>query len=500
MPTSVFQMFKIGIGPSSSHTVGPMKAARLFLINLQKKGLFTDPNFFSVRADLYGSLALTGQGHGTDTAVLLGLMGETPEDVDTNQVSKTLEKLRASKKINLLGQYNFPFIEREQLILNKAKRLKYHSNGMKFTALNHNYEPIYSETYYSVGGGFIVSDQDIANKTTTAHLEEGAKVKYPFTNTAEMLQICKEEKMTIAELMMENEKAWRSESETRLGLLKVWSVMQQCVQEGCVNEGVLPGPLKLPRRAPALYRQLHTKSRTSLLGDHMIEMDWIDLFALAVCEQNAAGGRVVSAPTNGASGVVPAVLHYYDKFLSQKYPGKILDFLLTAGAIGILFKYGATLSGAEGGCQGEIGTASAMAAAGLTAAIGGTNEQATIAAEIGIEHHLGLTCDPVAGLVQIPCIERNTMGGIKALNSAKLALNNEEGKSIVSLDRAIKVMKLTGIDMKNKYKETAKGGLAAEFEKDFELLKKKSGSGSVGGGGKSNHKGHERATMDQILC
>jgi len=485
MPTSVFQMFKIGIGPSSSHTVGPMKAARLFLQNLQKKGYFSDPKFFSVRADLYGSLALTGQGHGTDKAVLLGLMGETPEEVNTRHVDKTLENLRQRKRINLLGQYDFPFNEREQLILNKTKRLKYHSNGMKFTALNHEYEPLYSETYYSVGGGFIVSDEDIASKTH--NVEETIKVKYPFTSTEEMLAICKEQKMTIAQLIVENEKAWRPESETTLGLLKVWSVMQQCVHEGCVSEGILPGPLKLPRRAPTLYRQLHTKFSTPF-GDTMSEMDWIDLFALAVCEQNAAGGRVVSAPTNGASGVVPAVLHYYDKFLSQKYPGKILDFLLTAGAVGILFKYGATLSGAEGGCQGEIGTASAMAAAGLTAAIGGTNEQAAIAAEIGIEHHLGLTCDPVAGLVQIPCIERNTMGAIKALNSAKLAMHNQERRGLVSLDRAIKVMKQTGLDMKNKYKETAKGGLAAEFEKDFEAQKKKEKHHPV------------RPTMDQILC
>jgi len=488
MPTSIFQMFKIGIGPSSSHTVGPMKAARLFLLNLQKKGYFNDPAMFSVRADLYGSLALTGAGHGTDLAVLLGFMGEIPEDVDTNQIDKFLGRLRETKKINLLGKYSYPFIEREQLIMNKTKRLKYHSNGMKFTALNRDYEPIYSETYYSVGGGFVVSDEEVNSKD--AIIQETVKLPYSFKNTAQMLEVCKTNNWTISELMMENEKAWRTEEETRKGLLKVWSVMQQCVQEGCVSDGVLPGPLKLARRAPSLYRQLHTKATTPL-GQSMAEMDWVNLFALAVSEQNAAGKRVVTAPTNGAAGIVPAVLHYYDKFLAAKAPGKTLDFLLTAGAIGLLFKYGATLSGAEGGCQGEVGVASAMAAAGLTAALGGTNEQCTIAAEIGIEHHLGLTCDPVAGLVQIPCIERNTMGAIKAINATKLALRNEEGKSMVSLDRAIAVMKQTGLDMKNKYKETSKGGLAAEFEKDLEGSKKKE---------KGVGKQHIKQTMEQILC
>jgi len=467
-----------------------MKAARLFALNLQKKGYFSNPAMHCVRADLYGSLALTGTGHGTDLAVLLGFMGETPEDVDTNQVDRHLSRLRESKKISLLGQYTYPFLEREQLIMNKTKRLKYHSNGMKFTALNKDYEPIYSETYYSVGGGFVVSDEEVNSKTPI--MEEAIKVPYAFKNGEEMLEACRKNKWTISELVMENEKAWRPEEETRKGLLKVWSVMQQCVQEGCVSEGVLPGPLKLARRAPSLYRQLHTKS-TSPLGQSMAEMDWVNLFALAVSEQNAAGKRVVTAPTNGAAGIVPAVLHYYDKFLSNKVPGKTLDFLLTAGAIGLLFKYGATISGAEGGCQGEVGVASAMAAAGLTAALGGTNEQCTIAAEIGIEHHLGLTCDPVAGLVQIPCIERNTMGAIKAINATKLALRNEEGKSKVSLDVAIAVMKQTGIDMKDKYKETSKGGLAAEFEKELGENRKKE---------KAQLKQQQqiKRTMEQILC
>jgi len=480
-------MFKIGIGPSSSHTVGPMKAARAFLLNLHKKGFFQNKNFYTVRADLYGSLALTGAGHGTDKAIMLGFMGETPEDVDTRQVEKFLVKAKETKKINLLGQFNYPFIEKEQLIMNKTKRLKYHSNGMKFTALNHDYEPIYSETYYSIGGGFIVSEEE-ANAKKVQQIQDTIKLRYPFASTAQMIDICRTNNMTISQLMMENEKAWRPETETTQYLLKVWGVMQNCIQQGCVTDGILPGPLKLPRRAPSLYRQLHTKATTPL-GQSMAEMDWVNLFALAVSEQNAAGERVVTAPTNGAAGVIPAVLQYYDKFLSAKCPGKVLDFLLTAGAIGILFKYGATISGAEGGCQGEVGVASAMAAAGLTAALGGTNEQCTIAAEIGIEHHLGLTCDPVAGLVQIPCIERNTMGAIKAINATKLALRNEEGKSMVSLDRAITVMKKTGMDMKNKYKETSKGGLAAEFEKELGQIKKK-----------EKQDKHVKTPLSQTLC
>lgn len=487
MTTSIFQMFKIGIGPSSSHTVGPMKAAKVFLTNLQKNGMFLNKDFYTVRADLYGSLALTGAGHGTDKAILLGLMGETPEDVDTRQVDKMLTKLKETKKISLLGQYDYPFIEREQVIMNKTKRLKFHTNGMKFTALNHNYEPIYSETYYSVGGGFIVSEEE-ANSKNSSQVQDIVKLPYSFTTTAQMLQLCKDNNMTIAQLMMENEKAWRPQSETTQYLLKVWGVMQQCVQQGCNSDGILPGPLKLPRRAPSLYRSLHT-ANGSPLGQSMAEMDWVNLFALAVSEQNAAGERVVTAPTNGAAGIIPAVLHYYDKFLAARSPGKTIDFLMTAGAIGLLFKYGATLSGAEGGCQGEVGVACAMAAAGLAAALGGTNEQCTIAAEIGIEHHLGLTCDPVAGLVQIPCIERNTMGAVKAINATKLALRNEEGKSMVSLDRAITVMKKTGIDMKNKYKETSKGGLAAEFEKELGDQKKKDRQAK-----------HIKTTISQILC
>jgi L-serine dehydratase len=463
-----------------------MKAARLFLINAQKKGLFVDPKFYSVRADLYGSLALTGAGHGTDKAVILGLMGETPEDCDTKLVDKKMENLRSSKKISLLGQHTFPFLEREQLVMNKTRRLKYHSNGMKFTALNKDFEPMYAETYYSIGGGFIVSEEEAMSKSQI--MEEKIKVPHQFINGKHMLEICQNNNWTIAELMMKNEIAWRSDEETNKGLLKVWSVMQQSVQEGCTSEGVLPGPLKLARRAPSLYKALHTK-KSSILGESMAEMDWVNLFALAVSEQNAAGGRVVSAPTNGAAGIIPAVLSYYDKFLATRAPGKTLDFMLTAGAIGLLFKYGATISGAEGGCQGEVGVASAMAAAGLTAALGGTNEQCTIAAEIGIEHHLGLTCDPVAGLVQIPCIERNTMGAIKAINAAKLALRNEEGKSMVSLDRAITVMKKTGLDMKNKYKETSKGGLAAEFEMELNDNKKKAKLAK-----------NMKAVASQILC
>jgi len=334
--------------------------------------------------------------------------------------------------------------------------------------LNKNFEPIYSEVYYSIGGGFIITEEQAKGTNIP---QESINIPYPYSTCAQLMEHCTNSKMTVPQLVLENEKAWRPEADTVKHLLKVWSVMQQCVIEGCTTEGVLPGPLKLNRRATKLYQKLHSKMNPYPM--EMEAMDWVNLFALAVSEQNAAGGRVVSAPTNGSCGIIPAVLSYYDKFLSHKYPGKIIDFMLAAGAIGILFKYGATLSGAEGGCQGEIGTASAMAAAGLVAALGGTNKQIETAAEIGIEHHLGLTCDPVAGLVQIPCIERNTMGALKAINSAKLALHDDQGTSKVSLDRAIRVMKVTGEDMKTKYKETAKGGLAAEFEKDFIELQKK---------------------------
>jgi L-serine dehydratase len=398
-------------------------------------------------------------------------MGESPDEVEVRQIDKNLKKIREQNKIPLLGDVEKPFIEREQLIMNKTKRLKYHSNGMKFTALNNNFEPMYSEVWYSIGGGFVISEEEAKGSKIP---QEKIKIPYPYSTGAQLMEHCLHNKMTIPELVMENEKAWRPEAETVKNFLKVWSVMQQCVIEGCTTDGHLPGPLKLSRRAPKLYQKLHSKLNPFPM--EMEAMDWVNLYSLAVSEQNAAGGRVVSAPTNGSCGIIPAVMHYYDKFLSQKYPGKIIDFMCAAGAIGILFKYGATLSGAEGGCQGEIGTASAMAAAGLTAALGGSIRQVENAAEIAIEHHLGLTCDPVAGLVQIPCIERNTMGSLKAINAAKLALHDDEGTSKVSLDRAIKVMKVTGEDMKTKYKETAKGGLAAEFEKDFiELQKKEKG-------------------------
>eukprot|EP00330_Aristerostoma_sp_ATCC50986_P003918 CAMPEP_0114583630 /NCGR_PEP_ID=MMETSP0125-20121206/7321_1 /TAXON_ID=485358 ORGANISM="Aristerostoma sp., Strain ATCC 50986" /NCGR_SAMPLE_ID=MMETSP0125 /ASSEMBLY_ACC=CAM_ASM_000245 /LENGTH=443 /DNA_ID=CAMNT_0001777195 /DNA_START=72 /DNA_END=1406 /DNA_ORIENTATION=+ len=443
-----------------------MKAATQFLENVKSKGIFEDPNFYSVRSDLYGSLALTGPGHGTDKAVLLGLMGETPETVDIKGMDKMLKKIKDTKKINLLGLNEYPFLEKEQLVLNKTRRLKYHTNGMKFTVLNKEFEPIYSEVYYSIGGGFIMSEEEMIKRDQEKdHVpQEKIKIKYKYRSMADLQQICKETDKSIMQVVLENE--WPGEKKkkpqkdfSRLG-------------ESCKSAFTMAAPRKEFYQVPKAPKKSSkvvsiTPFKNFKVGMQMEGMDWVNLYALAVSEQNAAGCRVVTAPTNGSCGIIPAVMHYYDKFLSHQFPGKIMDFMLASSAVGIVTKYNASISGAEGGCQGEVGTACAMAAAGLTAALGGTNLQIENAAEIGIEHNLGLTCDPVAGLVQIPCIERNTMGAIKAINAAKLALGNEEGSNRVSYDRVIKVMKNTGDDMRNKYKETALGGLAAEFEKDL---------------------------------
>ena len=465
---NVFQMFKIGIGPSSSHTVGPMKAAKTFLWKVKAKNFFDASKLKTIKTDLYGSLALTGQGHGTDKAIILGLMGETPDKVDTKTIDNKLKVLKETKRINLLGEFDAPFLEKDHLVYNKTKRLPFHTNGIKFTVLGLSNEELWKEIYYSVGGGFIVSEEE----TKLLEKERDSEVKIPFNfkTGAELLEMCSQNKMTIAQLMMENEKTLRPENEIRERLMEIWSVMKECVQNGIKTEGILPGPLKLERRASKLYKTL---SINNVLTNPMHFLDWVNLWALAVCEENASGGRVVTAPTNGAAGIIPAVMHYYDKFHSSDHPDKYVDFLLTSAAIGILFKHGATISGAEGGCQGEVGTACSMAAAGLTAVLGGTVAQVENAAEIGMEHNLGLTCDPVAGLVQIPCIERNTMGSIKAINAATLALNGD-GIHVVSLDSVIKVMKKTGDDMKSKYKETSKGGLASEIGKILAIEKKKS--------------------------
>ena len=453
MAISIFDLFTIGIGPSSSHTVGPMRAARRFAARLWDEGLLE--RTARVRAVVYGSLALTGKGHGTDRAVLMGLEGDTPEGIDPDSVPPRVEAIRERGRIALLGQREVPFQEKEDLVFNRRDLLPLHSNGMRFTAYDEAGEPFEERVYYSVGGGFVINE----GASAEAHLvEDETALPFPFQSAAGLLAMCEENGLAIWELMLENEKAWRPESEIRDGLLRIWDAMQQCVERGCRQTGVLPGSLKVPRRAPALREELVSRPEDAL-KDPLTVLDWVNLFALAVNEENAAGGRVVTAPTNGAAGIVPAVLHYYRRFTPGASEEGVIRFLLTAGAIGILYKENASISGAEVGCQGEVGVACSMAAGGLTAALGGTIEQVENAAEIGMEHNLGLTCDPVGGLVQIPCIERNAMGSVKAINASRIALRGD-GSHKVSLDRVIKTMRETGADMKTKYKETSRGGLA----------------------------------------
>lgn len=452
MSISVFDLFKIGIGPSSSHTVGPMKAALRFVQNLESSGKLSTT--YRVKSDLYGSLALTGKGHATDLACLLGLEGNAPDTVDPNIVIPRCEEIRKSQRIKLKGKKEASFIEESDLIFHMDKQLPYHPNGMRFTAFDEAGNELFSEVYYSVGGGFIV---DHLSASKDAHLVENShKDPYPFKTADELLKQCQKHNMTIAELMMENEKSWRSEAEVREGLLKIWSVMKGCVDRGCHEEGTLPGGLNVRRRASSLYKHLNDPSK---IHNPAEVMEWVSLWALAVNEENAAGGRVVTAPTNGAAGVIPAVMHYYSKFTPNASDEGIITFMLVAGAMGILYKLGASISAAEMGCMGEVGVACSMAAGGLTAAYGGTTEQIENAAEIGMEHNLGLTCDPIKGLVQIPCIERNTMGAVKAINATFLALRGD-GIHRVSLDQVIATMRETGNNMKAIYKETSLGGLA----------------------------------------
>jgi L-serine dehydratase len=456
MAISVFDLFTIGIGPSSSHTVGPMRAARRFAERLAGEGVLD--RTARVRGELFGSLALTGKGHGTDRAVLMGLEGETPEEIDPDGVAPRLAAIRTGGTLALLGRHPIPFHEKEDLIFNRRDLLPLHSNGMRFTAFDAAGETLDQRIYYSVGGGFVVNE----GATGEGRLvEDATSVPYPFPSAAELLRLSAEHGLAFWELMLANEKVWRSEEEIRAGLLRIWEAMQRCVERGCRQTGVLPGSLKVKRRAPALYQELRDLSSRSEQGlvDPLTVLDWVNLYALAVNEENAAGGRVVTAPTNGAAGIVPAVLHYYRRLTPGAGEEGVLRFLLTAGAIGILYKENASISGAEVGCQGEVGVACSMAAGGLVAALGGTSPQIENAAEIGMEHNLGLTCDPVGGLVQIPCIERNAMGSVKAINAARIALRGD-GSHKVSLDRVIKTMRETGADMKTKYKETSRGGLA----------------------------------------
>jgi len=453
MAISIFDLFTIGIGPSSSHTVGPMRAARRFAESLATDGVLAGVE--RVRVELFGSLAMTGKGHGTDRAVLIGLEGETPEEVDPACMPARVAEIRKGGRIALGGRHEIPFAEKTDLVFNRKDLLPVHSNGMRFTALDAAGAVLAERIYYSVGGGFVVNE----GATGEDHLVADQTVQpHPFGSAEELLARCEETGKPIWRLMLENELAWRSEAEIRNGLLQIWDAMRQCVARGCRETGVLPGGLKVPRRAPQLFEELSSRPEEGF-KDPLTVLDWVNLYALAVNEENAAGGRVVTAPTNGAAGIVPAVLHYYRRFIPGADDEGVIRFLLTAAAVGILYKENASISGAEVGCQGEVGVACSMAAAGLCAVLGGTDAQVENAAEIGMEHNLGLTCDPVGGLVQIPCIERNAMGSVKAINASRIALRGD-GSHKVSLDRVIKTMRETGADMKTKYKETSRGGLA----------------------------------------
>lgn len=454
MSVSTFDLYKIGIGPSSSHTVGPMRAAARFV-----ERWLSEPERLQdvarIRAEVFGSLALTGRGHGTDKALMMGLEGHWPNQIDPDIIPDALERIRGSKKIRLGGSHEIEFVEKRDLVMNKRQKLPYHTNGMRFTAYDRDDAVIATRDYYSVGGGFVVNQDEAAEDRIVADTTE---LPYPFTSGAELLAQAEQHGLSIAQLMLRNELSWRSEDEVKAGLREICDAMQNCIQRGVREEGTLPGGLHVSRRAPALYRELSSRPEAAM-RDPLTTLDWVNLYALAVNEENAAGGRVVTAPTNGSAGILPAVLRYYERFIPGANEQGMFDFLLTAAAVGILYKENASISGAEVGCQGEVGVACSMAAAGLTAALGGTSSQIENAAEIGMEHNLGLTCDPIGGLVQIPCIERNAMGAVKAINASRMAMRGD-GKHKVSLDKVIKTMRDTGRDMQDKYKETSRGGLA----------------------------------------
>jgi L-serine dehydratase len=460
---SVFDLFSVGIGPSSSHTVGPMRAARTFAAGLDDDGLLTD--VARVRVELFGSLGATGHGHGSARAVILGLAGERPETVDIAAGAESARGTLASGTVRLLGKHQVALTD-DDLVLHRRESLPFHPNGMRFFAFDGSRRLVRERTFYSVGGGFVV---DEAAAGADRIKQDDTALTYPFTTGDQLLARCEESGLPVSAVMLANETAWRPAREVRDGLLRIWSVMQECVEAGLSNEGTLPGGLRVPRRAPALYRTLRGEQSADAPGpqlgtldgadDPLRVMDWVNLFALAVNEENAAGGRVVTAPTNGAAGVIPAVLHYYHRFVPGADDDGVVRFLLVAGAIGVLYKENASISGAEVGCQGEVGSACSMAAGALCEVLGGTPGQVENAAEIGMEHNLGLTCDPVGGLVQVPCIERNAMAAVKAINAARIALHGS-GRHIVSLDKVIKTMRETGADMKVKYKETSRGGLA----------------------------------------
>lgn len=457
MALSVLDLFSIGIGPSSSHTVGPMRAAKRFVEGLSQANLLE--GIARVKAELFGSLGATGRGHGSDKAVVLGLLGLDPETVDTAKADQIVYDCREVGKLNLLANREIDFSYLEDVVLHRRRSLPAHPNGMTFSAYDARGEVVSSKTYYSVGGGFVVDEQAAGAGRV---IEDATKLPFPFLTAAELLEQCRTNQMSIAQVMLANELSWRTEAELRASLLNIWSVMQRCVENGCTStDEFLPGALKVRRRAPALRKTLAEQEikDNGQPEDALWAMEWVNLYALAINEENASGGRVVTAPTNGAAGIIPAVLHYYAKFVKGANEDGIVEFLLTAAAIGILFKLNASISGAEVGCQGEVGSACSMAAAGLAAVLGGTPEQVENAAEIGIEHNFGLTCDPIGGLVQVPCIERNAIASVKAVNAARLSRHGD-GTHKVSLDNAIKTMRDTGADMMTKYKETSRGGLA----------------------------------------
>ena len=464
MALSVFDLFSVGMGPSSSHTVGPMRAAHLFSSALMDAKLLS--KVAHIRVELFGSLGATGRGHGSPKAIMLGLAGETPETVDVDAIDAWLASIRESGQLMVLGTHAISFTEKNDLIFSRSRTLPYHSNGMQFIALDAQHQTIDSRIYYSVGGGFIV-DEYAASEDCL--IEDQTVLPYPFNSGEQLLALCQQHSISISELMLTNETVWRSEDDINKGVMALWQVMKNCIARGCRTEGILPGGLKVKRRAADLYHKL----KASKSSDPLEVLDWVSLYALAVNEENAAGGRIVTAPTNGAAGIIPAVVNYYINFCYT--PNNLIDdeskehdkakeekircFLLTAAAVGMLFKMNASISGAEVGCQGEVGSACSMAAAGLTAVLGGSPEQVENAAEIAMEHNLGLTCDPVGGLVQVPCIERNAMASVKAIHAARMALKGD-GTHFVSLDKVIKTMRETGRDMQEKYKETSRGGLA----------------------------------------
>ena len=453
MAISVFDLFKIGIGPSSSHTIGPMIAARKFILSIEESNQLK--RVTRIKSEMYGSLGATGRAHGTPKAIILGLEGEQPEKVDATLITKRIEKIYSAGRINLLGKYTINYNRKTDLKLYRKKSLPFHPNGMIFSAFDESGKELVQKNYYSVGGGFVVDD---SNENENYIAEDQTEITYPYDTAVELLEYCKTKSLKISDVMMENESVWRPENKTREGLLSLWSVMQECVNNGIANKGVLPGGLNVQRRANKLHEQLKKKSDKES-DDPLAILDWVTLYALATNEENAGGGRVVTAPTNGAAGIIPAVLHYYKHFIPKADDDGVVRFLLTAAAIGILYKKNASISGAEVGCQGEVGSACSMAAGALTEVLGGTPTQVENAAEIAMEHNLGLTCDPIGGLVQIPCIERNATASVKAIHAARIALQGD-GTHFVSLDKVIETMRKTGEDMHLRYKETSRGGLA----------------------------------------